>query len=343
MARIAGLAAVPLVLAAAAGWAQPAITVQLHHRNAESLITALRPLIGPATLAGAGMQLQVTAPPSDAARVMRLIEQSDRPLQPLVVRLSAEFPSALSAPAGSSGAQAGELRAKADDRSVTLSTGAMPPDPHGNAQVLSTGRAVPPDPHGNAQVLSTGRAVPPDPHGNAQVLSTGRAMPPDPHGNAQVLSTRPGTAATELFEGDPVRISMPASQSLWVGVKGRHRGPNPSTPAAAPGGTAGSRAAGAASDVAAVVHFDAVSDFTARIWVAGDTVAIDLSPLAAGRVDGAPDPNVEPVTVYGRLGRWIALADSGPELPSTDSAESGAPRAGLWIKVERAPRPPGLE
>ena len=324
MARIAWLAALPLVLAAA-GWAQPAVTVQLHHRNAESLITALRPLIGPATLAGAGMQLQVTAPPSDAARVMRLIEQSDRPLQPLVVRLSAEPASALSAPAGSSGAQAGlsaeasasargapagELHAKADDRSVTLSTGAMPPDPHGNAEVLSTGRA----------------------------------MPPDPHGNAQVLSTQPGAAAAELFEGDPLRISMPASQSLWVGLNGRRRGPNPSTPAAAPGGTAGSRAAaGAASDVAAVVHFDAVSDFTARIWVAGDTVAIDLSPRAAGRVDGAPDPNSEPVTVYGRLGQWIALADSGGELQPIGNAESGAARAGLWIKVERAPRPPGLE
>ena len=306
MARIAWLAALPLVLAAA-GWAQPAVTVQLHHRNAESLITALRPLIGPATLAGAGMQLQVTAPPSDAARVMRLIEQSDRPLQPLVVRLSAEPASALSAPAGSSGAQAGlsaeasasargapagELHAKADDRSVTLSTG---------------------------------------------------AMPPDPHGNAQVLSTQPGAAAAELFEGDPLRISMPASQSLWVGLNGRRRGPNPSTPAAAPGGTAGSRAAGAASDVAAVVHFDAVSDFTARIWVAGDTVAIDLSPRAAGRVDGAPDPNSEPVTVYGRLGQWIALADSGGELQPIGNAESGAARAGLWIKVERAPRPPGLE
>jgi len=323
MARMAWLAALPLVLAAA-GWAQPAVTVQLHHRNAESLITALRPLIGPATLAGAGMQLQVTAPPSDAARVMRLIEQSDRPLQPLVVRLSAEPASALSAPAGSSGAQAGlsaeasasargapagELHAKADDRSVTLSTGAMPPDPHGNAEVLSTGRA----------------------------------MPPDPHGNAQVLSTQPGAAAAELFEGDPLRISMPASQSLWVGLNGRRRGPNPSTPAAAPGGTAGSRAAGAASDVAAVVHFDAVSDFTARIWVAGDTVAIDLSPRAAGRVDGAPDPNSEPVTVYGRLGQWIALADSGGELQPIGNAESGAARAGLWIKVERAPRPPGLE
>ena len=340
MARMAWLAALPLVLAAA-GWAQPAVTVQLHHRDAESLITALRPLIGPATLAGAGMQLQVTAPPSDAARVMRLIEQSDRPLQPLVVRLSAEPPPARSAPAGelhtkaglsaeapasARGTPAGELRAKADDRSVTLSTGAMPPDPHGNAQVLSTGRAMPPDPHGNAQTLSTGRA-----------------MPADPHGNAQVLSTQPGAAAAELFEGDPLRISMPASQSLWVAVNGRHRGPNPSTPAAAPGGTAGSRTPGAGSDAAAVVHFDAVSDFTARIWLAGDTVAIDLRARAAGRLDGEPDPNSEPVTVYGRLGQWIALADSGGELQPTGNAESGAARAGLWIKVDRVPRPPGLE
>ena len=283
MAPVHWFGALSLALAAAVAWPQSPVTVQLHHRNAEALITALQPLIGPAMLAGVGMQLQVRAPPSDAARVMRLIEQSDRPLQPLVVRLR-DDPAFALAPA------AGALAAP--DRSVTL--------------------------------------------------STGRTMPPDPHGNARVLSTQPDAAVAELLEGDPLRVSMPAPQSLWVGVNAR-RGPKRPTPAAASGSTAGGGAPGHASDAAAVVHFDAVSDFTVRVWLAGDTVAIDLRPRAAGRLDGAPDPNSEPVTVYGRLGQWIALADSGGELQPTGNAESGAARAGLWIKVDRAPRPPGSD
>jgi hypothetical protein len=291
MAPVHWFAALSLALAAAAAWPQSPVTVQLHHRNAESLITALQPLIGPATLAGVGMQLQVRAPPSDAARVMRLIEQSDRPLQPLVVRLR-DDPAFAPAPAAGAVASASAGELTAPDRSVTL--------------------------------------------------STGRAMPPDPHGNARVLSTQPD-AAVELLEGDPLSVSMPAPQSLWVGVNARRGGPKRPTPAAAPGSAAGGGASGRASDAAAVVHFDAVSDFTVRIWLAGDTVAIDLRPRAAGRLDGAPDPNSEPVTVYGRLGQWIALADSGGELQATGNAESGAARAGLWIKVDRAPRPPGSD
>src|SRR5258708_20429233 len=130
MAPVHWFGALSLALAAAVAWPQSPVTVQLHHRKAEALITALQPLIGPAMLAGVGMQLQVRAPPSDAARVMRLIEQSDRPLQPLVVRLR-DDPAFALAPA------AGALAAP--DRSVTLSTRrTMPPDPPRNARALAT-------------------------------------------------------------------------------------------------------------------------------------------------------------------------------------------------------------
>jgi hypothetical protein len=83
------------------------------------------------------------------------------------------------------------------------------------------------------------------------------------------------------------------------------------------------------------VHFDAVSDFTARVRLNGSTVAIELEPLAAGRID---DSGAAPAsaTVYGTLGQWFALADSG-SAESLDSKVSGSTRSGLWIKVEARP------
>jgi len=263
----------PVALAAllastgAIGQAQQPVTVELHHRSAESLLIVLRPLIGPAALAGAGMHLQVRAPPADLARVVRLIEQSDRPLQPLVVSLRDDPPSF--APGGA-----------AD----------LAPASHG------------------AVTLSTGRPLAADVHGNGQVLSTTQAGPPP----------------VPVVEGDPLVISMPAAQSLWFGVRAGKT--VASGKAARPGG----------ADTAGLVPFDAVSDFTARIWLAGQTVAIDLQPRQAGRVSGAYDEGADHQTVYGRAGQWIALADSGTQLPSAGVAESGAPRAGLWIKVEVA-------
>jgi hypothetical protein len=266
--------ALALALLAAPGWTQQPVTVELHHRNAESLMTVLRPLIGRATLAGAGSELQVRALPSDLARVVQLIEQSDRPLQPLVVTLREDAP-AIGEPA--SPARAG---------SVTL--------------------------------------------------STGRPLPADPYGNGQVLSTHSGPRPAQIVEGDPLPISMPAPQSLWFGAHGRGSSASagPSRSAAA-----GRTSSAGGPDVAGVVHFDAFSDFTARIWLAGETVAIDVQPRLAGRIEAGPDPNFEPTTIYGRLGQWIALADSRP----ADAARSGAPDAGLWIRVEAAPRPAGAE
>jgi hypothetical protein len=85
------------------------------------------------------------------------------------------------------------------------------------------------------------------------------------------------------------------------------------------------------------VQFDWTADFTARVWVAGDAVAITLEPRAAGRVDAGGPPDRRSA-VYGRLGQWIALADRGVD-PASSAGGSGA---GLWIKVEvqTAPPPP---
>ena len=272
IARLHVLFAVPLALSAAAAWPQQPVTVELHHRSAESLITVLRPLIGPATLAGAGARLQVRASPSDLPRVVRLIEQSDRPPQPLLVTLRDDPPPAFASGAPERPGQAGSI-----------------------------------------------------------ALSTGHPLPADPHGNGQLLSTRPTERPAGVVEGDPLAISMPTSQSLWVGVIGRRGGPRTATSA--------STALNPSADAAGLVHFDAATRVTARIWLAGETVAIDLRPSAAERIEGAPDSNPEAVTVYGRLGQWIALQDSGTGPDSAYSAESGAPRAGLWIKVEVAPQP----
>ena len=286
IARLHVLFAVPLALAAAAAWPQQPVTVELHHRSAESLITVLRPLLGPATLAGAGARLQVRASPSDLPRVVRLIEQSDRPPQPLLVTLRDDPP-----PAFAPGAPAGEP--------ATRGAPAGEPERPGQAGSIA--------------------------------LSTGHALPADPHGNGQLLSTRPTERPAGVVEGDPLVISMPTSQSLWVGVIGRRGGPRTATSA--------STALNPSADAAGLVHFDAATRVTARIWLAGETVAIDLRPSAAERIEGAPDSNPEAVTVYGRLGQWIALQDSGTGPDSAYSAESGAPRAGLWVKVEVAPQP----
>jgi hypothetical protein len=113
-----------------------------------------------------------------------------------------------------------------------------------------------------------------------------------------------------------------------------HPGQAASKPQA--GASAGSRAPGAGPDVAGAVRFEAMADFVARIWLAGETVAIDLRPLAAGRVDAGADPGPEAGTVYGKLGQWIALADSGAALQGPGAAPSAGPRTGLWIRVDVA-------
>ena len=280
--RLRTLLAVLLVLAAGTVRPQQPAVVQLHHRSAESLITVLRPLASPATLAGAGMQLQIRTAPSDLARVRHLIEQSDRPLEPLAIALSDEPPGA------------------AD---VNASTE-------------------------------------PPPRNGSITLSTGRPMPPDAVGNGQIVSTQSASRSTAVLEGEPVRISMPAPQSLWFGVhRSREAGARSKT-AAAKTSAARTPAAGAGGNVSGatgaqgVVHFDAVSDVTARIWLADTTVAIELQPLAAGGIDAGDDWSSDRAVVYGEVGRWIALADSGAD---PEPASGSAPRTGLWIKVDVTP------
>jgi hypothetical protein len=169
------------------------------------------------------------------------------------------------------------------------------------------------------------------PGGGSVTLSTGRPLAPDTHRNAQVLSTHSSQRSATILEGEPFRISMPAPQSLWVGLHGRGPGPKGAQTGAGAGGQSSDR-----TDVAGVVHFDAVSDFTARIRLAGTTVAVELQPLAAGRIDSGSDVRSGRATVYGRIGQWIELGQSGTDLRSPAAGGSDTQRAGLWIKVESA-------
>lgn len=169
-------------------------------------------------------------------------------------------------------------------------------------------------------------------HGGSVTLSTGRPLRPDAIGNGQVLSTQAGQHSTQVLEGEPFRISMPAPQSLWVGIHGASVSPDGAAPSQAAGGRASAR-----TGVAGAVHFDAVSDFTARIWLSGTTVTIELRPLAAGRIESGTDPSSARATVNGRVGQWIELAESGTDLRPPAYGGSGATRPGLWIKVEAAP------
>ncbi|MBV8282122.1 MAG: hypothetical protein JO347_08680, partial [Candidatus Eremiobacteraeota bacterium] len=167
--------AVVLALTTVIVRAQPPVTIELHHRSAEAVAIALRPLVAPAILAGAGTLLQVQAAPADLARVQHLIEQADRPLRPLAVQLRDD-------------------PARAADAGVPARDGSV--------------------------ALSTGRALAPDARSNGQVLSTGGALAPDSRANGQVLSTQSGSAPARIVEGDPLVVSMPATQSLWFRAHG---------------------------------------------------------------------------------------------------------------------------
>jgi hypothetical protein len=136
--RLSALLAASLALSAAAARAQGAGTVELQHRSAESLLTVLRPLVAPATLAGAGARVEVRGAAPDLQRAMRLVRESDRPLKPLRVTLS-DTPGPAGAPASPESAQ-----------------------PHG-ALTLSTGHGAAADSYGNGQVLATHGGAGPEP------------------------------------------------------------------------------------------------------------------------------------------------------------------------------------
>jgi hypothetical protein len=190
--------------------------------------------------------------------------------------------------------------------------------------LVVTLRDDPPAPTESAAATAEGTT-----RGGSVTLSTGRPLTPDSYGNAQVLSTQAGRRSATILEGEPFRISMPAPQSLWVRIHGGAASPKSAEPGASASGRAPARA-----DAAGVVHFDAVSDFSARIRLAGTMVAVELRPLAAGRLDVGADVGSGHATVYGRIGQWIELAESGTDLRSPASGGSDTPHAGLWIKVE---------
>jgi len=180
--------------------------------------------------------------------------------------------------------------------------------------------------------------------------------------NATTLSTRASVRDVRVLEGERVRVDLPSVQSLQFHVpvtghgatatggagtaaKGSAGAP---PPASSPATGAGSAAGPAAS---AVVFFEAVSAFTARFWLAGSRVRVELVPLQAGGVaapylvgdPGSGGGRSGPLTVLGRVGEWIALGDTdlpagGKSLTPTADAPT-APT--VWVRV--VPDPGALQ
>jgi hypothetical protein len=161
------------------------------------------------------------------------------------------------------------------------------------------------------------------PQDNSTTLSTGTAPAPDRQGNGQVLGTSPAPRREGIVEGEPLRVSMPATQSLRFRV--------------APPARSVAAGRAAAANAGGVVHFETLSDFTLRLWRVGSTVAVQVQGRRAGRVsgsasrEGADEQEPGKQVVYGPIGRWFALADSGRPI---GPEHAGEPRTGLWIRVE---------
>lgn len=169
-----------------------------------------------------------------------------------------------------------------------------------------------------------GDRTPPPADDRSVTLSTGAPLPADPHGNAQVLGTSASPRPDAVTEGELLRVSMPATQSLRFRTR--------PLPGATPPGGAG---AGTAAVGGGTVFFEAKSDFTLRLWRVGRLVAVQVQPLQAGQVSGAITENTAPPAaapvIFGPLDRWFALADSGRPI---GAAAPAAERTGLWIRVQ---------
>ena len=168
----------------------------------------------------------------------------------------------------------------------------------------------------------------------------GHATAAGPADNGTTLST--GSVLRELvvLEGEPVRVDLPAVQSLQFHVPMvRPGGP----PAGAPPGTPPGPAAGTPAGAAGVLYFEAVAAFSARFSISGNQAQVTLVPLRTGSVaapwiDGAGNTGAagtRPVVLAGRIGDWISLGDSnlprgGRTLMPT--AEPPLPAA-VWVRV----------
>jgi hypothetical protein len=151
--------------------------------------------------------------------------------------------------------------------------------------------------------------------------------PADAVHNGTTLSTGAAVRQLTLLEGEPVRIDLPAVQSLQFHL--------PTTGAAPP-----ASAKGAGPSASGVVFFEAVTAFRARFALVGSQVRIELAPLRTGTVlapplgVGAEDPP-RPLFVAGRIGQWIALGDTelaGSMRSLSVTADPPTP-ASLWVRV----------
>ena len=177
--------------------------------------------------------------------------------------------------------------------------------------------------------------------------------------NSMVVSTTSSVRLVRLREGEPVRVDLPAVQTLQFHVPtGKGAGaPRPkgggSTTQPATGSAPGPGALGASgastSAASSVVFYEAVTAFAARFALVGSGgVRIDLVPLQAGTVAapfavGPGGQSMHPVVLFGRVGEWIALGDadlvsSGKALTPTAEPPS---LPSVWVRVvlDTADRP----
>ncbi|HXY05034.1 MAG TPA: hypothetical protein VEI05_00685 [Burkholderiaceae bacterium] len=172
--------------------------------------------------------------------------------------------------------------------------------------------------------------------------------------NSMVVSTTSSVRLVRLREGEPVRVDLPAVQTLQFHVPTGKGGaaPRPKAGASAtqpPTGSAPGASGASTPAASSVVFYEAVTAFAARFALVGSGgVRIDLVPLQVGTVAapfavGPGGESMHPVVLFGRLGEWIALGDadlvsSGKTLTPTAEPPS---LPSVWVRVvpDTADRP----
>ncbi len=157
-------------------------------------------------------------------------------------------------------------------------------------------------------------------------------------GNASTVSTQTSIRRVRVVEGERIRVDLPAVQSLQFHVPlgaatgGRGHGAAPSAPAAA----------GGAADPAAtsgVVYYEGVAAFSARFYLRGDTVTVELVPLQRGSVSApfvpAAGGSGAAVLASAAVGEWLPLGDSDLDTTGNTLNENPDPPspASLWVRI----------
>ncbi len=158
-------------------------------------------------------------------------------------------------------------------------------------------------------------------------VSTGDGAADAGAGNGSTLSTQASIRRVRVVEGERVRVDLPAVQSLQFHV-----------PLAASPGSGGAAPAGGPA-ASGVVYFDGVGAFTARFFLRGDLVRVELTPLQRGSVSAPFVPAVSgpagTVTATAPVGEWIPLGDSDLSAPGAALTQSPDPPspAAVWVRV----------